>query len=259
MGGLIAIILLALVGCGSGEGTNPKADLGGVGAYRDSLCSKFDIAEVPRCDRVTFDSLVAAYCPGARSISKYYRYYAWHRDVKACFTTVDVGSKSECSLDGYLSVVHYALERRRPKILKQIIADLEPRGWRCGAGPIGVTSIYPIRSLIFDAASAADRQEPLKSIPNPLAGFRGHLLGMYLWADWKANGRLPAYKVQLLKALRREQPDSPFFEALVARFTNQNYERAVALTYDLLDPSNYWGSAPLAAYVAASVAVMEGR
>lgn len=257
---LFALVVL-MAACGKPKEQTSQVDLTEIKEYRDKLCEQFDISEVPRCDRVTFDALAAAYCPVNRSISKYHRDGMWHRDLKACYTDHDVGSKSECSLDGYMGVIHYALEKNKPGMIQEMKDYLEPRRWYCGPGFKGATNIYPLRFLIADGASSSLRSlgAPRTITASPIGNFRGHLLALYLWADVKAGGSQTLLDSMVVQELRKSQPDSPLYEALYQRFHKGEYDRAIDLLYNLKECSSMWGSCALAPYVAASVAVMEGR
>jgi hypothetical protein len=254
---LIYILILAF-GCGHRQKERERDDISEAQEIRDKSCATFDINKTPRCDRLTFAAIVAAYCPEKRSIAAYYRDGMWHRDLKACYPNE---SKSECSRDSYLSVIHYALEKKKPSILEQMHDDLAPRNWKCGPGPSGVTSVFAFKNLIANAAdsllvvSGSDGA----ALDSVLENFRGHLLAMYLWADVKAGNAQTMVDQYLVNRLRRELPESPLYEALYQRFHRQEYDRALTLLAEMDDASDWWGSAPNAAYIAATVAIMEGR
>lgn len=249
---LISILLTAFVfSCGASEkiGNVPVA----MSVKRAALCQSFDIMKVERCDRLTFDSLAAAYCPGNRSISKYHRDGVWHRDMKACYTDQDVGSKSECSADGLLGTIHWAMEQNRGSVLSTMAKELSSRNWICGPGPKSLTFVYQLRPLI---GGPSMDNPPLSG---PLDGFRGHLSALWIWANWKKTGKVSYFEKEILNATRKAERNSPFLEALYQRFHKGEFDRAESLLESMKECRSMWGSCRIAPYYAMTVAVMEGR
>jgi hypothetical protein len=84
-------------------------------------------------------------------------------------------------------------------------------------------------------------------------------LALYLWADVKAGGSQTTIDRLLVNELRLKEPESPFYEALYQRWHKKEYDRAINLLYSNKTCDQFWGSCPYEAYVALTVAVMEGR
>lgn len=245
------LMVLALVGCGAAEklSTVPRD----IKIKRAALCQEFKSSQVSRCDRLTFDSLTAAYCPGDRSVEKYHSDGIWHRDMKPCYTDHDVGSKSECSADGLLGVIHWAMEQDRGSALKTMAKELASRDWICGPGPKSLTFVYQLRPLIGGPAMSSP---PLFG---PLDGFRGHLSALWIWANWKRTGKVSLLEKDILNRARHNEPESPFLEALYQRFHKGEFDRAESLLESMKECGSMWGSCVVAPYYAMTVAVMEGK
>lgn len=238
--------ILFILSCSHPQDAAPS-DMDAVKSHRDYLCATFDPATVERCDRITFVALMAAACGKEFGLNAYEKDLGvWHRDTSACYPE---DSKSECSLDGYLSVLHAAVQR--PELVSRMQSALESSEWICGEGPESVTSIRPLKSTIERMSGASMTEEADASI----TGFRGHLLASYLWLKRKVYGSNNLAEKAVLNGLHRDIPASPFLAALDADGVGavENLMRFPA------PYSQFWGSAPDSVIYAASVAIIEGR
>lgn len=244
-----------LSACGGKKDDPNSFDLASAQSERDRRIAEMNLDEIARCDYVTFAAMGHAYSsrdfnvrdleiPSGR----------WNRHYQICFPN---DSKSETSLDGYLSVLHLAQERGDKSLVKRIIDYAGPRDWITGEGPEGVTSIKPLVPIIREMAGRDEHTE--ERVPNPFEGFRGHLLANYLWLHAKVHGDVPLLAKPLLSALAQTIPGSPYIAALNARYNGASYGRAFDLLNDFSGCAKWWGSCHDSIYYAITVAVLEGR
>lgn len=216
--------------------------------HRDELCATFDPQTVERCDRITFVALMATACGKDFNLASYEENGKWNRDTAPCYPQ---DSKSECSLDGYLSVLHYITKMRDREALQRMYSRLDSNGWICGEGPESVTSIKPLKSVIEHMTGASFVDEADASV----LGFRGHLLASYIWLKRRVYGSNNAVERAALEVLYKDVPQSPFYAALVGDKTG-----AVEKLLDFPSPySTWWGSAPDAVLYSVSTAILEAK
>lgn len=246
-----------LLSCSRHRDYESKQSLTDAQEYRDRLCEGYSVKSVPRCDRVTFDALISAFCPGKQDSVKRFELEpgVWHRDTRPCYADgQDIGSKSECSLDGYLAVLTYSITTGDQGVPRRMLRHLEDSGWYCGEGDTGATLVAPLSPLIRRAAGSLDI-----AFADPFAGFRGHLLAMWIWNDARLSGGLIRGGQTAINRLVAKNPTSPFYASLAHRWYDGDYNDALTKLFNLSECKSLWGSCPLEAYVAMTVAVMEGR
>ena len=242
---LLLLSLLLALSCGKKDSDAEPSDLERVQKHRDELCATFDPQTVERCDRITFVALMATACGRDYGLAGYEENGKWNRDTAPCYPQ---DSKSECSLDGYLSVLHYITKMRDREALQRMYSRLDSNGWICGEGPESVTSIKPLKSVIEHMTGASFVDEADATI----TGFRGHLLASYMWLRERVGMDILPGTYQALAA---DVPSSPFYAALAG-----DKSRAVDRLLDFPAPySQFWGSAPDSVVYATSVAIIEGR
>lgn len=223
-----------------------------VKAQRDAYIQAFDETKIARCDRVTFAALASAF--GAHGdIAKFETEPGlWERDAQTCFKDgQDLGSKSECSLDGYLSVLHAALSMQDMSVPRRMFERLEARGWTCGEGPEAVTSIKPLKSTIERMIGARLGEDADATV----TGFRGHLLASYILLQKRLRGSYTLAEKAALKVLYADVPTSPLYAALAD-------DEAGAVRNLLSFPapySRFWGSAPDDVVFIVSTKILEGE
>lgn len=244
---LLRVILFPLLAFACGVQPPSHTDLERVQARRDYLVAHFDQTGIERCDRITFAALAAASGAG-NDISGFEKPEGkWNRDTKRCYPA---DSKSECSLDGYLSVLLYAATHKDTALVRRMRSFLESSDYICGKGPESVTSIGKLRSIIDLLAGSS-----LALTSDSLLGFRGHLLANYLWLKRKIYGQNNAFEKGLLWTLYKDAPRSPFLAALAGKT-----QEAIDNLNDFPTPySDLWGSAPDNVIYMATVAILEGK
>lgn len=232
--------------CSSNHDAASPSDLEQVKNRRDAYCASFDPNSVARCDRITFVALMSAACGRDYGLAEYEQEGKWHRDQShRCYQ--DGESKSECSFDGYLSVLH-AMVSGFSGGLRRMQEKLESSDWVCGEGSEEVTPIKPLKSVI-ERMSGASFSEDDAIVET---GFRGHLLASYNWLRKRIGMKeIPG----VYAALYAETPKSPFYAALAV-----DEAGAVRNLMDFPAPySQFWGSAPDSTMYAATVAILEGK
>ena len=144
-----AILLILLCACSHPSDDATGVDFTDLKAHRQEIVQSFDEAKLERCDRITFVSLFDAY---GRQIDLF-KYQGpagkWNRDIEPCFKDgQDVGSSSECSLDGYLSVMHALWSRKDMHSLQQMHDHLSSNNWKCGDGDTSATDILALAPIL---------------------------------------------------------------------------------------------------------------
>ena len=238
-----------------------QADLTEVQQMRDEKVASFQMDQVTPCDRITFVALMDAY--GKRLPIGIFEKPAgmWNRNFEVCYPKE---SKSECSLDGYLSVLHALYARGDLFSIRNMRDYLKARDWHCGLGDEGVTTTVPLMPLI--QALANDLKVKVADIgidlPIPLDikidGFQAYLIGNYVWLHTKVFGVSDVSR-GIIKKLALDNPEDAFFAALNWRFNGTSQQLAVDLLKQDKPCSDSWGSCDDSVYWTIVVAVLEGR
>ena len=241
-------------------------DLAALQKQRDGLVASFSETEIARCDRLTFVAMMDAFGKPMDLHRYEYPRGVWHRDVNPCYPT---DSKSECSQDGYISVLHSLLSHKDLASIKAIKSSLQSTNWICGAGDINLTLMPQLGPILDDMISALDptkkaRAQKLGKIVIPpieinLSGFRGHVLDNYAWLWGRIHGRMTIAGLVALKLTADQNEGAPYPLALFHRFSDQDYNLAVQELLDMKDCSAWWGSCNNAVYWTMVLAVIEGK
>jgi len=260
----VSFSMLLIFSCGAWrhqDDETPQQSLQDAQNTRDGLCKDFTLESTPRCDRVTFASLADIGCK-AQDLAVYeYPAGKINRDASPCWADgVDLGSSSECSLDGYLARTVTAIVHHDQDTPKRMIAYLDTVDWICGGGAnTGVTSIKIIKPMIYKAAGLQALVGEADALPNPLENFRGNLLALWIYGNALMSGSITEAGQLAFDALVKEAPASPAYAALAHRWKDGDYGEMISLVQDGRECASYWGSCPWAAYVGWAVAISEKK
>jgi hypothetical protein len=250
------MLYILLMSCGAQPAKDDNSfNLDAVKAKRDSLVSNFQLADIERCDRITFAALFNAF-GGSLDLSGFESPAGkWNRDSLPCYPEE---SKSETSLDGYLSVLHWAHSRGDLGMVSRIADYAAPKDWITGAGPEDITSIFKLTPLIFEILGTELKGND-DALPF-LSGFRAHLAAMYIWLHGRIQGHIDAFELTILEALLVNEPGAYMLSALYHRFQDGRFQDTVNMMNNYSgDYGEFWGSCPTDLSYILTVAIMEGR
>jgi hypothetical protein len=86
-----------------------------------------------------------------------------------------------------------------------------------------------------------DRDPVMMEIPNFLGDHRGHLITLWLWAESRINSGVIPIGVEILHAIHRETPDSPFLSCMYHRFSDGKQEGTLKLLSKISKDKNTYG------------------
>lgn len=259
----LAALLFALAACSCAPcASQPTGqDLSAVRADRNRIVAEYDPSTIERCDFVTFAALYEAFNGNGRSAGVTGLEQIggkWERHFAPCYPA---NSRSETTRDGYLAVLHRAWSDQDALLIDRIIFYAEPRAWITGEGDPWVTSVADLAPLMYHMAR---RPEPLTGLAvddNPLHGFRGHLLALFIYLRGRVDGSVSEAERLALVELAKAEPRSPIYAALLARFSDGNQAEAIEKLLSMprvVGPFG-WGSAPWQVYFMVAAGIMEGR
>jgi hypothetical protein len=200
-------ILILLFSCGQHKSSDSPPNVGDLKPQADQIVKTFNIGLIERCDKLTFAALFNAF-GGSADLSKFESPEGkWNRDDTApCYPN---DSKSETSLDGYLSVLHLSRSIGDMSIVRRIKDYAEPKHWVTGEGPEGVTSILtllPLINLMVGAKLDGDEN----ALPY-IQGYQAHLAAMWIWLKGRLTGSISDIELGTLQTLWLANLRSPFF------------------------------------------------
>lgn len=256
-------VVFLLLGCRRHDEGKTPLDFNAAKVRRDYLCATWNPEEVERCDRSTFDVLMAAMCD--KLVPRKYEnpIGKWNRDTAECYPT---DSRSETSRDTYLSLV---LSQDKEAIANAITwAESNNGDTGHPVGGVGnVKDLLPLmrRAISSDFTTQTESMidDGIEAAKTALSGHRGHLIGEYIWAEARINGGITALGATILRQLNEETPNSPWLSCMYRRFSRLKLSQDV--TIELLDmmkwePNTFgWGSSIPAVHYAMTVKCLEGR
>lgn len=237
-----------------------------------------------RCDNLTFYSLSGAFNYGLGAIDLGALEYSpgeWHRDRNPCYPEE---SKSECSRDGFIMLFHYLWTTRDYLNMSEIYQYGYNSGWNMCDGPTNLVNLLPLvptlTAMINSQTEPSGTSEQLPfgfrfpngqatEIPNPLEGFRGHLLALYIHLQGRIHGELNDLEYAAMKTLLDANPDNPLFLAIYHRYTDGDQTLAIqGLADETVYPKRViieespsawgWGSCPTIVHYIATMGVING-
>jgi len=213
----------------------------------ESACSAYQPSQTQKCDRSTFVAWMSVACNKDFGIQEYKKEPGvYWRDTEDCYGQGE--SRSQCSRDAYLGIIFYAYTHNDIQTLEEIYDYGRDHDWTMCEG---VESATNIKDLSYILSSILGKKE---KIPNPMLGFRGHLLAGYIWLD--AIYHKGSIQSLLLQQLHHETNDSPYFSALYHRYSNDN-DQSGTLSRMINASGNYgWGGSPVEFHKAAAYMVM---
>jgi hypothetical protein len=248
------LIVACLLSCGTHEeSTNwtPRQEINQ--KYADMLLS-YDSTKTTPCDEITFHALFDAY--GTRQDDLYeFENPAgkWNRSYRIqCYESGE--SRSQCSLDGYLSVLHALVGRDDYNGIRRMRTYLQGQDWICGLGTESATDISNLRGLI-DLILGEQSLKTDDTLP-VLEDFRGYLVANYLWLKGRVKGSINSLEYAALGTLAGERMQEPLFHALYHRFKADGQEYTESLLLDWRFNPDWWGSCPEEVMYVISVGAM---
>ena len=226
----LLLTALLLCSCGHHVSQDTSSGFADIQAQRDAYVASFTAESITKCDRLTFTAIMESVTDGKTTLSYENPVGKWNRDTQPCYPAE---SSSECSLDSYLSVLHYATAHDR-SIMQRMGQYLPARKWLCGEGPSGVTDISKLKGVIQAGYALAPQSD------DALVGFQGNLAASYIWLQKRIRGSNTLAEIAAAKLLSADTPRNPFLSAVAG-----DKERTIANLRDFPTPvSQFWGSAP---------------
>jgi hypothetical protein len=231
-------------------------------------CSTYQPSQTTKCDRSTFVAWMSVACNKDFGIQEYKKEPGvYWRDTSDCYGQGE--SRSQCSRDAYLGIIFYAYISNDIQTLEEIYDYGKDHGWTMCQGAESATNIRDLSPILSSILEKKENSEKMsddwsddsqkeKAIPNPLAGFRGHLLAGYLWLD--ATYHKGSVQSLLMQQLHNETNASPYFSALYHRYSDNNDQSGtLSRMRDVpRETGIFWQGSPWQYHVAASYAVMKG-
>jgi len=219
-----------------------------------------DAAYRHRCDKLTFRALASAF--GNRELLEGHEYGApgqFHRDVETCYPG---DSRSEISLDGYLSLAHHIWTYQDDTLLQRIISYGRNNGFVMGEGPIKYTNILLLVPTLYGMQSKLT----LVDFDSLLAGYKGHIVALYIHLKGRVNGRISDLELHVLEQLVRSNENNPLYQAIYHTYLDGDQSEAISILMKDFPPdfpsgeAKYgWGSAPDSVVFITTVGILEGR
>lgn len=270
--------------------TIQKEELKNVSDIKKFYCQEFDdsLFQSHRCDKITFKGLMVAFC-NKDSINGHEdgngKWTRWDLNTdKPCYKDgVDLGSRSECSGDGYISTTHVWLTQganvSRPQSARSV-QYLEDNSWICGEGFKGYTSVKKLKWLLLTVrdhlegkskptpadVAAAMAASGLVDLGDLLKEFNKYLVAIHAYSFGRMRHSFSDKTMDVLEDLVDSSPESMIFQALYHRYLDGNQEKALSLIKKNC-PTDYlptdvdyggWGSSLLAMHCVVSISILEG-
>ena len=241
--------------------------------------------ESHRCDKIAFKSLEVAFCEKG-SIDAFIdsgKLYRWNLDTDdPCFLDgEDLGSRSECSGDGYICASHVWLTKNDQPQASRSLQYIEDEDWVCGEGYTGYTKMGKLKWLlrtVRDHLEGKDKPTPaeiailmkasnITDISDLLREFNKYLVALHAYAFGRMNHAFSDDTMKILRDLVNSSPDSMIFQALYNRFLDGDQQTAIDLIKrecpadKLPTDVNYagWGSSPRAIHCIVAISILEGK
>jgi len=206
-----------------------------------------------------------------------------HRHLDPC-----KGWRGEPSFEIVMGYMHSALTAGDCAGMQRMLYYAESNGWVMGDGPLEYTYMLILAPVAYDVKRAvcgeaelteeadgiADQWERLKAQFEKLKhGYRGNVLNYYINLYGRANGFIRPWHLEAVEYWADENPDSPIYAALEARYSDEDgvagvYGPALNLfnrvcPHDHLPengkPEFHWGDSPTPALCAYTLSILEGR
>lgn len=198
------------------------------------------LADIPRCDGATF--LTHAKTVGVQNIDINVLENPpgrINRDVKPCFPN---DSASEASREMVIGWLHWIwTEQNKDLALDRLIAFGEQNEWVMGQGPSDLVDMKPLAPMAYLMRQKLTGQSlGGVDIDSTLSGFKGHVLGSYLWLAMRVQGNMGPTGKEGVHQLYQANPADPMYTALWHRITDGNQTE----TYDILSNRNTFPNNP---------------
>lgn len=222
-----------------------------------------------RCDKLTFRSLASAF--GNRELIEEHEYDApgkYHRDITPCYPEA---SRSEISLDGYLSLAHHIVTYKDSSLLQRVISHGEANNFVMGDGPIEYTNILVLAPFLYSLENklnliSDDTKMGLADVNVLLKGYKGHIAAMLILLSGRINGYLNDFEIAMMEQLRDANPNNPLYQAIYHRFVDGDQSAAIRILledfseeFPIGDAKYGWGSAPNSVIFIVVVGILENR
>jgi hypothetical protein len=262
--------LLLACGCASKKEIKKNTDnlMAEVLLKRDALASSIATDSsgfVSYGDGLTFQGFGAAYAKrslGDVIFSARDDDGKWHRHPKRdCYQTGS--SKSEISRDGILGVLHFCFATGNMDCVRKIKSYGEAHDWVFGEGPKDLTWIWPLSFLVDNILGTHELDGSDDALPEYFAGFRGHLLAMYIWLNGKVKGGISPVESTTLNKLASENPGNPMIKCVWNLYNSESQSDVIDILLNDFpenpDDVYGWGSAPKGVYFGIVTSCLEGK
>lgn len=253
---LLALALLTLtVGCGLLKKKEPKEPileptskeliLSKRALYLDLASTQRDSkgwVDDTRCDGLLFNSLwILGGVDSNLELARLPNTGEWRRSAYLdCYASGQ--SRSACSRDGYMGLLHVALTQGRLDWVVDIISDGRTNrnsvgSWVMCEGDPGSTQIYlPEQETIYDIREAlggsANVGLPLQQVLECRKGFECHLLALYIHLRGRVHGGISAEELVKLRELKDSHPGNALYQALFSTYKDGDQAAASKILLD---------------------------
>lgn len=251
----LLILLILVTSCGTHKSHRSTSALERLQARRDAYTAQ-KVAYKHRCDKLTFRALLSAFGPRQAIEEHEYVPGQFHRDVTPCYPS---DSRSEISLDGYISVGHHIYTYNDREMLGRVIEYGREHKWIMGDGPTEYTNIYALVPILYKLRDTYE----LNTYTDILQGYKGHVALMLLLLKARVYGYLNNLEYSVLKQIYLSNPSNPLYSAVYHRYTDGDYTEVLNILEGIEDVSGTatwgWGSAPDVIVFITTVGIIEDR
>lgn len=273
---ILLTVVLSFVSCFKHE-QKTKQSVEDVKPIKKFYCDHIDDSIYQhRCDKLTFKSLLNAFCGNHPVDDHEVSPGEWRRDTEQCyFGEGDERneSRSQCSGDGYIGLAHGWISEGASAIHQATDTHnyLESKEWRCGEGFEGYTKVRHLRWLLTTTmdhlrASRSNLSSVTEDHDGLITELHRYLVSLHAYAFARMRKKLSHATINILKNNVKTDPESMIMQALYNRFVDGDQQAALDLikrdcpSNEIPTIVNYrgWGSSPLAVHCVIAISILEG-